>query len=154
LTVEGISPTPKFEEETQERARPGRRNRVVVLVFGLSLAYLLLAVFQRLNHYDDGLRIEPAERILRGELPYRDFWSGATPGQFYTLAAVFRVFRTSVLVERIWVHCCGSGFASSYFSLRPGWSRKKPPRFLSSLWCCFSPRAGIMVIRFDTSIMP
>jgi 4-amino-4-deoxy-L-arabinose transferase-like glycosyltransferase len=31
-----------------------------------------------------------------------DFFSGYPPGQFYTIALVFRVFGSSLPVERIW----------------------------------------------------
>lgn len=54
------------------------------------------------NTYDEGFLVSGAERLLRGQLPYRDFNSGYPPGQFYTVAAVFRVFGVSLLTERVW----------------------------------------------------
>ncbi|MCZ6485440.1 MAG: glycosyltransferase family 39 protein, partial [Acidobacteria bacterium] len=52
--------------------------------------------------YDEGIVVYAAERILKGEIPYRDFWGIYPPGQFYTLALAFKLFGTSLLVERIW----------------------------------------------------
>ena len=72
------------------------------LGFVLGFVYLLLAIFQPLAIYDEGLVIYSAERVARGEVPYRDFWAVYAPGQFYTLAGIFRVFGFSILTERIW----------------------------------------------------
>src|ERR1700733_16235986 len=72
------------------------------LGFVLGFVYLFLAIFQRLAIYDEGLVIYSAERVARGEVPYRDFWAVYAPGQFYTLAGIFRVFGFSILTERIW----------------------------------------------------
>ena len=55
-----------------------------------------------LNVYDEGIILAGADRILQGQVPYRDFWSMYPPGQFYTLALLFKLFGPSVLVERIY----------------------------------------------------
>ncbi len=43
-----------------------------------------------------------AERILQGEVPYKGFFSQYTPGQYYALAVLFKIFGISVLTERIY----------------------------------------------------
>jgi hypothetical protein len=50
--------------------------------------------------YDEGLVLVGADRVLRGEMPYRDFWTLYGPGSFYLLAGLFRVFGEFALVER------------------------------------------------------
>lgn len=45
---------------------------------------------------DEGLILSSAQRILQGEVPYRDFFETFTPGSFYWVAAVLRVFGTTV----------------------------------------------------------
>ena len=50
--------------------------------------------------YDEGLVLVGADRVLRGEMPYRDFWTLYGPGSYYLLAGLFRVFGQLALVER------------------------------------------------------
>lgn len=75
---------------------------VPTLVFLLGFACLLLGIFQPLDPFDEGFIVVAAQRILHGAVPYRDFAAYYAPGQFYTLAAVFRTFGSSILTERIW----------------------------------------------------
>src|SRR6202035_2277672 len=44
--------------------------------------------------------LQGAQRILRGEVLYRDFFSYFTPGSYYFLALLFKVFGSSFLVAR------------------------------------------------------
>ena len=50
--------------------------------------------------YDEGLVLVGADRVLRGEMPYRDFWTLYGPGSYYLLAGLYRVFGEFALVER------------------------------------------------------
>ena len=45
--------------------------------------------------------LQGAERILAGQIPYRDFFSFYTPGSYYLLAGLFRIFGDSFAVARI-----------------------------------------------------
>jgi uncharacterized membrane protein YhaH (DUF805 family) len=80
------------------------RNSTIRVCFWsvLAVAYLGSLLKQPPGIYDEGLIVSGAVRILHGQLPYRDFNTGYPPGQFYTIAGVFSVFGTSLLVERIW----------------------------------------------------
>jgi hypothetical protein len=44
-----------------------------------------------------GANLVPAERLLKGEVPYRDFYKIQTPGILLINAAVFRLFETTLL---------------------------------------------------------
>ncbi|MBN1580827.1 MAG: glycosyltransferase family 39 protein [Anaerolineae bacterium] len=82
-----------------------KRNRQIVLWFvlcAISVVCYLPILQMPLNVYDEGIILAGAERILRGDVPYRDFWSMYPPGQFCTLALLFKLFGPSVLVERIY----------------------------------------------------
>ena len=69
-------------------------------IFVLSLLYLL--PFRRFTSMepDEGIILQGAERILRGEVLYRDFFSYFTPGSYYLLALLFKIFGNSLLVAR------------------------------------------------------
>jgi hypothetical protein len=67
-------------------------------LFVVVLGFYSLTWFQGLNV---GVSTIGAERVLRGEIPYRDFWTMYAPGHFYLLALLFRIFGTHVLVEAI-----------------------------------------------------
>jgi hypothetical protein len=67
-------------------------------LFAIVLGFYSLTWFQGLNV---GVSTIGAERVLRGEIPYRDFWTMYAPGHFYLLALLFRIFGTHVLVETV-----------------------------------------------------
>ncbi len=73
---------------------------IAVAIFVLTLAYLWL--FRRYTSMepDEGIVLEGAQRILRGQVLYRDFFSYFTPGSYYFLALLFKVFGNSFLVAR------------------------------------------------------
>jgi len=73
---------------------------IVIALFFACLAYLL--VFRRFTNMepDEGIVLQGATRILDGQIPYRDFFSFYTPGSFYLVAALFRLFGNSFLVAR------------------------------------------------------
>jgi hypothetical protein len=50
--------------------------------------------------YDEGLTLLGADRFLRGEVPYRDFWTTHTPGQITMVAILFRIFHPSMMLAR------------------------------------------------------
>jgi hypothetical protein len=77
----------------------------LVVAFVALIATLCLvtwAVFAPVSWYDEGLSVYGAARVLDGDVPYRDFWTLYPPGQFYVMAAVFKVFGTSLLVARLY----------------------------------------------------
>ncbi len=51
--------------------------------------------------HDEGWIINPAARILYGDIPYRDFHYIYTPGVAYSNALVFKLFGISILTSRI-----------------------------------------------------
>ena len=55
-----------------------------------------------LGLYDEGVVLFGASRVMDGDIIHRDFYSNYGPGQFYALAALFKVFGPSILVERVW----------------------------------------------------
>ena len=72
-----------------------------ILVFLFSLAYLCAFVRYSSLEPDEGILLQGGQRILEGQIPYRDFFSFYTPGSFYLLAAVFKIFGDSFVVARL-----------------------------------------------------
>ncbi len=73
---------------------------IALLLFLSSVAYLRLFYDYSVVNCDEGIVLQGAERILRGEVLYRDFFSFYTPGSYYWIALLFRLFGSSLLVAR------------------------------------------------------
>lgn len=81
---------------------------IVVLLFLGSLAYLWLFRHFTSMEPDEGIILQGASRILDGQIPYRDFFTFYTPGSFYLVAAIFRLFGNSFVVARISLAVAGA----------------------------------------------
>jgi Dolichyl-phosphate-mannose-protein mannosyltransferase len=90
---------------------------VAILLFLFSFAYL--CIFRRHSSLepDEGIVLQGAERILRGEVPYRDFFTFYTPGSFYFLAVLFKFFGDSWVVARTSIAVAGAVSALTTFLL-------------------------------------
>src|ERR1700692_1913788 len=80
----------------------GERGELLIalLVFAAAILYLWpMRDFLSFNA-DEGVTLAMAERILRGQVPYRDFFSLVTPGSPFLMALWFKIFDTSFLVAR------------------------------------------------------
>jgi 4-amino-4-deoxy-L-arabinose transferase-like glycosyltransferase len=80
---------------------PLLEKAIPFLIFLSCLAYLCVFLRYSSLEPDEGIVLQGAERILHGELPYRDFFSFYTPGSFYFVAFLFRLFGDSFLVARM-----------------------------------------------------
>lgn len=101
LPTERISQFTLSGDSTLERAIPA-------LVFLTSLAYLCF--FRRFStrDLDEGIILQAAERVLRGQIPYRDFFLFYTPGSVYLQAALFKVFGDTLAVARTGIAFVGA----------------------------------------------
>src|ERR1700747_3708869 len=97
-------PLPTADSASLERANnflpealPSERW-IALVIFLLSFSYL--CIFRRYSWVDpdEGIILQGAQRILDGQVLYRDFFSFFTPGSYYLVALVFRVFGDSYLV--------------------------------------------------------
>jgi len=80
-------------------------------VFTISLLYLCL--FRRYTSIDpdEGIILQGAQRIVHRQVLYRDFFSFFTPGSYYLLALLFKVFGSSMLVARTALAAYGAFFS-------------------------------------------
>lgn len=75
---------------------------IFLVVLALSIGYLYGSIRINYNIYDEGIVVYGASRILKGDIPYRDFWTMYAPGQFYTVALIFKLFGTNLFVTRLY----------------------------------------------------
>ena len=68
----------------------------------ISAIYLFPIITHPLQPFDESLILVGADRILKGHIIYKDFCTLYPPGQFYTVALLFKMFGTSVLSARIY----------------------------------------------------
>lgn len=80
-----------------------------VIVTAAALRYWLLYFNRSTNLLDEGSQAAQALRIMQGELIYRDFFTVVTPGSYYTVAWLFQIFGTNLMVMRWAVLVLGLG---------------------------------------------
>ena len=83
----------------------------------LSVLWQVPGVFRQAGMYDEGLILVGADRILNGEMPYRDFWNTHPPGQISVVALLFRLFGPSIMIERLYDILVRAGIAFAAFLL-------------------------------------
>ncbi len=71
-----------------------------MIVFLLGLVYFVSFMRYGLP-YDEGYLLDGVERIMEGQVIYRDFHHTYAPGRFYLLGAVFAVAGKHILAERM-----------------------------------------------------
>jgi hypothetical protein len=81
-----------------EESRPDRW--IALAAFLLTCLYLSLFYNYTILNADEGIVLQGAQRILEGQVLYRDFFSFYTPGSYYWMALLFKIFGSSILVGR------------------------------------------------------
>ncbi len=77
-------------------------RKLTELLFILTILLLLLATFNKgLTLNDEGYVLQAGQRILHGELPYRDYFFVYTPLSAYITAGAFLLFGQSVIASRV-----------------------------------------------------
>ena len=134
-----------------------------------AVAFLYLCAFRRYMTMDpdEGIILQGAERILHGEVLYRDFFAFVTPGSYCVQALLFRIFGNSLIVARTALAIYGAVFAVfAYWMARRVCSRWValltaylvivtclPWRFAvlhnwdSSVWLCLAVYCAILLIQ-------
>lgn len=79
-------------------------NNILILfiVFISTLFYLFMRIRYNIDVHNEGVSVYTAIRILNGEVPYRDFYTGFPSAESYIFAFLFKIFSPSLLVERVY----------------------------------------------------
>ncbi len=87
------------------------------LAFLISAVYLLALHNKEIPDLDEGWILALSNRVLHGDLPYKDFFMLMAPGAIYLNAWIFQLFGTSIMVERLAAVILGSLGASAVYLL-------------------------------------
>jgi hypothetical protein len=91
------------QEQIEVRTSRGSARRWLRVAAEFVVAVLLQIAVMDFHAwtFDESLLQYGALRVLRGMMPYRDFWTLYPPGGYYMLAAAFRLFGVNALSDRI-----------------------------------------------------
>jgi hypothetical protein len=76
-------------------------SRKILFYLFLGAGIFFLGIRYNLNFFDEGVGLVGAERVLRGELPYLNFWTIYGPGGYYLFAAWMGIWGATVMSARI-----------------------------------------------------
>src|SRR5512143_2801950 len=103
------------------RSRDAIALTIVALVFALPLRGLLRAPGPPM---EEGFMLTFPERVLHGAVPNRDFLHLYGPGSLWVLAGVYKVFGTSLTVERLFGLVQHAGVGYGVFFVARWWGRR------------------------------
>lgn len=105
-------------------------------VFVVSFLYALPFYDKSWAPFDEGFILEASYMITKGLLPYRDFFLVLyPPGQAYTLAALFKIFGTSIIVGRIYTIFMLAVISASVFYIMKNTAAKLRYTVISFILC-------------------
>jgi hypothetical protein len=106
---------------------------------------LFLSIFHDYTNLDgdEGIVLQGAQRVLEGQVPYRDFFAFYTPGSYYSIAVLFKVFGDSMFVARAELVLFGGFFSVITYFI----SRRVCPRW-SALLAAYALTLTCLPVRF------
>ncbi|MDD5438895.1 MAG: hypothetical protein PHS37_01760 [Candidatus Omnitrophica bacterium] len=128
------------------------KRRILFILTCVGLLVMLWCLDKYWAPLDEGIMTVGAERILAGEMPYRDiFVVMYPPGQLYVLALLYKIFGVSLGIGRLYAALIQTGIAISVFlitdllTVRPKGTRRAVPllAYIIAL-TCLAPRMGAL----------
>lgn len=127
--------------------RTSRTNSTTLwwVLGGLAVAAFLLPQVSAVVNpakWDEYIVVFDAQRLLNGQVPYRDFFNFIPPGAFYALAGVFALLGKGSITAARYVSLLSvaGGWAFLFGSLlRAGWSRGRALRLSLIFPVCLYP---------------
>jgi hypothetical protein len=151
LTAKTVSlPSSKSFVQLQHKPLRPTLLRAAIVFF---LSYIVLFVGMDLTPivFDESIILTGAMRVAAGQIPHQDFYTNYGPGQFYTIAALFKLFGQSVLVERLYDLFLKALIVSLIYMIASSWCR-------SSIALCTTIVTLLWLFGFDqtagTAVVP
>lgn len=114
--------------------------------------FALLAIVTAVAHFrtqidsnDEGIAAMGAWRVLRGQVPYRDFFAIETPLSFYLVAPLYALFGVTFTVGRVVTQILGVALVLSVFQLA---RRSIPTPLFAAVPLAFLCQAGVGLLPF------
>lgn len=107
------------------RARPGAVTVAVMALVAVAFALPLRALFRYQGPpMEEGFMLAFPERVLRGDVPHRDFLHLYGPGSLWVLAAWYKVLGVSLTAERAFGAAQLGGIVFGVMALARPWGRR------------------------------
>lgn len=94
-----MTPEPRV---VSSAATPVSRALAAAAIFVGALVYLTLCMDRSVAMFDEGEILFNSVQVMNGQVPHRDFFTMYPPGQYYILAALYKLLGPSILIERVW----------------------------------------------------
>jgi 4-amino-4-deoxy-L-arabinose transferase-like glycosyltransferase len=148
--MDGVEPCSDAEVFRPERSTA--ELAITALIGCTCLLFLGLCRYTNLDG-DEGIVLQGAQRVLEGQVPYRDFFSFYAPGHYYSLALLFKIFGSSLFVARLQLVLCAVLFSAlTYLVARRTCARWSAllATYAAAVTCL---PARFMVTHWDTTLV-
>ena len=135
----------KRSKAKHEPAKSGLLSYLPLLFAMLAVATALAHFRTQIDSNDEGIAAMGAWRVLRGEVPYRDFFAVETPLSFYLVAPLYALFGVSFTVGRVVAQILGVGIVVCVFRLVRRWI---PSPLFAAVPLAFLCQAGVGIFPF------
>lgn len=105
----------------------------LAVVFLASYLLLFAGMTRRPGFYDEGIMLTGAMRVAAGQIPHRDFHYIYGPAEIYILSALFRIFGTSLLAERLFDLLIKALLVTSVYAIVSSYCRRSIAIFISAV---------------------
>lgn len=153
--LEYVPATPGAQPPSDINVPESSRSECLIALAIFVLSFFYLCIFRRATwiDLDEGIILQGAQRILDGQVLYRDFFSFFTPGSYYMLALVFRVFGDSYLVAHTLVAFVGAGFSPIMYLLARRVCGRQASLFVTALMTATAvPMRFVVLHNWDSTL--
>lgn len=154
--LEYVPATPGVQPPSDINVPESSRSECLIALAVFVLSFFYLCIFRKASSIDldEGIILLGAQRILDGQVLYRDFFSFFTPGSYYLLALVFRIFGDSYLVAHTLVAFVGAGLSPlSYLLARRACGRQTSLLVTGVMTATAVPMRFIVLHNWDSTLL-
>jgi len=121
------------------------KRHITVILWLVAFLYTFPVYNKYWAPFDEGIITVAAQMLLKGEIPYKDFFIVMyPPGQIYVLAAIFKIFSSSIIAGRLYAVSVSVVSTMLVFAMTRMLTKNPAISFFSYILALtsFSPRLG------------